>query len=160
MINFPYSSTPFDISEPDLRLLLRVPGIVECRQQCIPGLDRLKGQLDQMMKGLDPKLQKGIGDAGKAMDNAQRALSGKDLDNAGNEEKNALDALRKGADALSKWAECQLRLLFSRLNRCGVCATSSYGKFSTTSLPIPPLPPLDDNSVNRKLESLISQRDM
>jgi hypothetical protein len=51
---------------------------------------------------MDPKRKNGMGDAGKAMDNAQRALGSNDLDNAGNEEKNALDALRKGADALAQ----------------------------------------------------------
>jgi hypothetical protein len=62
----------------------------------------LKKELDQMLQGLDPRLKQGTGDAGKSMDNAQKALGGNDLDNAGNEEKNALDALRKGADALAQ----------------------------------------------------------
>ena len=62
----------------------------------------LKNELDQMLQGLDPKLKKGLGDAGKAMENAERSLSRSDLDNAGNEEKKALDALRQSADALAK----------------------------------------------------------
>jgi len=62
----------------------------------------LKQQLGQALKGLDPKIQGAMGDAGKAMENAQRALGQKDLDNASSEQKAALDALRKGADALAR----------------------------------------------------------
>lgn len=61
----------------------------------------LKKELDQTLNSLDPKTKQALGEAGKAMENAQRALGQQDLDNAGNEQKNALDALRKGADALA-----------------------------------------------------------
>jgi hypothetical protein len=61
----------------------------------------LKKELDETLKSLDPKTKDALGEAGKAMENAQRALGRQDLDNAGNEQKNALEALRKGADALS-----------------------------------------------------------
>lgn len=69
------------------------------------GLSRQQGQLkkelDDTLKGLDPKTKDALGEAGKAMENAQRALGQQNLDNAGSEQKNALDALRKGADALA-----------------------------------------------------------
>jgi membrane protein implicated in regulation of membrane protease activity len=65
----------------------------------------LKNQLDQVMKGLDPKSRQLLEDAGKAMQNAQKALGGNDLDNAGAQEQQALDALAKGAAALAKQAQ-------------------------------------------------------
>jgi uncharacterized protein (TIGR02302 family) len=61
----------------------------------------LKKEMDQALQGLDPKSRQAAGQAGQAMENAQRALAQGDLDNAGNEQKNALDALRKAADALA-----------------------------------------------------------
>jgi len=67
----------------------------------------LKKELDETLKSLDPKTKDAMGEAGKAMDNAQRALGRQDLDNAGNEEKNALEALRKGADALAAMQNAQ-----------------------------------------------------
>jgi uncharacterized protein (TIGR02302 family) len=77
----------------------------------VAGLMRQQGalrkQLDEALKGLDPKLKDALGQAGKAMDNAQRALAQQNLDNAGNEQKNALEALRKGADALAAMQNAQ-----------------------------------------------------
>ena len=68
---------------------------------------QLRQQLNDAMKGLDPKMQGKLGQAGQAMDRAQQALGQKNLDNAGNEEQNALDQLRQGAQALSEEAEQQ-----------------------------------------------------
>jgi hypothetical protein len=62
----------------------------------------LSKQLNDLVNGMDPKLKEQLGKAGKAMDNAGKALGQKDFDNAGDEEKNALDALRRGADALAE----------------------------------------------------------
>ena len=51
---------------------------------------------------MDARWAKSLRKAGKAMDEAQKALGRKDLTNAGNAQNKALDALRQGADALAK----------------------------------------------------------
>ena len=64
----------------------------------------LENQLNDAMKGLDPKLADKLRGAGKAMGEAKGALGQKDFDNAGNAQKNALEALRQGAGELAKEA--------------------------------------------------------
>jgi uncharacterized protein (TIGR02302 family) len=64
----------------------------------------LEKQLNDAVKGLDPKLAQKLRDAGKAMGEAKGALGQKDFDNAGNAQKNALEALRQGASDLAKEA--------------------------------------------------------
>lgn len=66
---------------------------------------QLHEQLDKILKGLgDQKLSppKSLGDAGKAMGNAQGDLGQQDLPNAGLDEKQALDEMRKSAGDLAK----------------------------------------------------------
>ena len=64
----------------------------------------LEQQLNEAMKGLDPKLAQKLQDAGKAMGDAKGALGKNDLDNAGNSQKKALEALRQGAGELAREA--------------------------------------------------------
>jgi hypothetical protein len=64
----------------------------------------LQNQLNDALKGLDPKLADKLGGAGKAMGEAKGALGQKDFDNAGNAQKNALEALRQGAGELAREA--------------------------------------------------------
>ncbi len=76
-----------------------------------PGLQgqqqQLRQQLNDAMKGMDPKLAGKLGQAAQAMDRAQQALGQKNLDNASNEEKNALDALQQGAQQMAQQAQDQ-----------------------------------------------------
>jgi hypothetical protein len=65
----------------------------------------LQQDLNQAMKSLDPKYGARLGDAARAMGEAQRALERGDLANAGNAQNQALDALRKSAEALAKMGE-------------------------------------------------------
>jgi uncharacterized protein (TIGR02302 family) len=64
----------------------------------------LQNQLNQALKGLDPKLADKLRQAGQAMGEAKGALGQQDFDNAGNAQKNALEALRQGAGELAKEA--------------------------------------------------------
>jgi uncharacterized protein (TIGR02302 family) len=64
----------------------------------------LEKQLNEVLKGLDPKLAQKLQDAGKAMGDAKGALGKNDLDNAGNAQKKALEALRQGAGELAREA--------------------------------------------------------
>lgn len=66
---------------------------------------QLRKQLDEAMKGMDPKMGSKLGPAGSAMDRAMQSLDQKNLENAGNEQKNVLDALRQGAEALAREAQ-------------------------------------------------------
>jgi hypothetical protein len=66
---------------------------------------QLRDQLDKVLKGLGAQKKdapKTLGDAGKAMGNAQGNLNQQDLPNASGNEKDALDAMRKGASDLAK----------------------------------------------------------
>jgi hypothetical protein len=57
------------------------------------------------MKGLGGQkldVPKSLGDAGKAMGQAEGDLNGQDLPNAGIDQKNALEAMRQGAADLAK----------------------------------------------------------
>ena len=62
----------------------------------------LRQHLNQSMQKLGPKFGSQLDKAGQAMEQAQKALSGKDYANASNAQKNALDQLRAGADALAR----------------------------------------------------------
>ena len=64
----------------------------------------LEKQLNEALKGLDPKLAQKLQEAGKAMGDAKGALGRNDLDNAGNAQKKALEALRQGAGELAREA--------------------------------------------------------
>ena len=68
---------------------------------------QLRQQLNDMAKSMDPKLQGKLGQAGQAMQRAQKSLGDKNLDNASNEEKNALDAMRQGAEEMAQAAQQQ-----------------------------------------------------
>jgi uncharacterized protein (TIGR02302 family) len=66
---------------------------------------KLHDQLNQIMKGLGDQKRAvpgNLGQAGRAMGEAQGNLGSGDLDGAGQAEKNVLEALRKGADAMAK----------------------------------------------------------
>ena len=66
---------------------------------------QLKDELNQVLKGLgDQKVPspKGLGEAGRAMGEAQGELGQKDFDSAGDAEKDALEELRKGAGELAQ----------------------------------------------------------
>lgn len=73
------------------------------------GLSRQQGTLQQKtqdaMKGLDPKAMDKLKDAGRAMDEARRALAAGDMANAGNAQNQALQALQQGAEQLAKAAQ-------------------------------------------------------
>ena len=62
----------------------------------------LRKKLDEAQQRLGPKMGKGLGKAGQAMDQAQKSLNGKDLMNARNAQENALSQMRQGADELAK----------------------------------------------------------
>ncbi|HEY2835666.1 MAG TPA: DUF4175 domain-containing protein [Rhizomicrobium sp.] len=62
----------------------------------------LHKKLDEAQQRLGPKMGKGLGKAGQAMDQAQKSLNGKDLMNARNAQENALSQMRQGADELAK----------------------------------------------------------
>jgi hypothetical protein len=62
----------------------------------------LRKKLDEAQQRLGPKMGKGLGKAGQAMDQAQKSLNGKDLMNARNSQENALSEMRQGADELAK----------------------------------------------------------
>jgi uncharacterized protein (TIGR02302 family) len=69
--------------------------------------NQLHQELQDSMKGMDPKLGNQMNQAGQAMERAQNSLNQQNLDNASNEEKNALDALRQGAQAMAQEAQQQ-----------------------------------------------------
>jgi len=62
----------------------------------------LHKKLDEAQQRLGPKMGKGLGKAGQAMDQAEKSLGGKDLMNARNAQENALSEMRQGADELAK----------------------------------------------------------
>lgn len=70
------------------------------------GLARQQGELQrelgEAMKGMDPKAQQKMREAGQAMGQAQGALGQNDLPNAGNAQNQALEAMRQGAEALAR----------------------------------------------------------
>ena len=66
---------------------------------------KLKDELGKVLKGLgDQKVQtpKSLGDAGRAMGEAQGELGNKDFDSAGDAQKQALEDLRKGAGEMAQ----------------------------------------------------------
>ncbi len=66
---------------------------------------QLRDQLDKVLKGLEGQrldAPKSLGDAGKAMGEAEGELNRQDLPNAGIDEKSALEAMRKSAADLAK----------------------------------------------------------
>jgi uncharacterized protein (TIGR02302 family) len=65
----------------------------------------LQKQLQDAMKGMDPKAAGKLGEAGRAMDQARKSLERGDLANAGNAQNQALDALRQGAQQLAQAAQ-------------------------------------------------------
>jgi hypothetical protein len=65
----------------------------------------LQKQLQDAMKGMDPKAAGKLGEAGRAMDQAQKSLERGDLANAGNAQNQALEALRQGAQQLAEAAQ-------------------------------------------------------
>jgi hypothetical protein len=72
------------------------------------GLAQEEGQLRQdlgkVQKGLQGRKgpQQDLGEAGRAMDQAQKALGGNDLSGGGQAQKQAIESLRKGADSLAR----------------------------------------------------------
>lgn len=73
------------------------------------GLSRQQGdlqkELQEAMKGMDPKAVEKLKEAGRAMGQAQNELSRGDMANAGNSQNQALEALRQGAQALAQAAQ-------------------------------------------------------
>lgn len=73
------------------------------------GLARQQGdlqkQLQEAMKGMDPKAAGKLKDAERAMQNAQGALARGDMANAGNAQNQAMEALRQGAQELADAAQ-------------------------------------------------------
>jgi hypothetical protein len=73
------------------------------------GLSRQQGELQkelqEAMKGMDPKAAGKLKEAGRAMGQAQDNLSRNDMANAGNAQNQALEALRQGAQALAQAAQ-------------------------------------------------------
>ena len=65
----------------------------------------LRRQLQEAMKGMDPKAAGKVGEAGRAMSEAQKNLARGDLANAGNAQNQALEALRQGAQQLAQAAQ-------------------------------------------------------
>jgi uncharacterized protein (TIGR02302 family) len=65
----------------------------------------LEQQLQEALKGMDPKAAESLKQAGRAMDQAKRDLAQGDMANAGNAQNQALEALSKGAQALAREAQ-------------------------------------------------------
>jgi hypothetical protein len=65
----------------------------------------LQKELQDAMKGMDPKAAGKLGEAGRAMSEAQKSLAQGDMANAGNAQNQALEALRQGAQQLAQAAQ-------------------------------------------------------
>jgi hypothetical protein len=65
----------------------------------------LQKELQDAMKGMDPKAAGKLGEAGRAMSEAQQSLGRGDMANAGNAQNQALEALRQGAQQLAQAAQ-------------------------------------------------------
>ena len=65
---------------------------------------QLRQDLGKVQKGLQGRKgpQQDLGEAGRAMDQAQKALGGNDLSGGGQAQKQAIESLRKGADSLAR----------------------------------------------------------